>query len=265
MSQLARALPRPLGTGRAKLLIERNFLVYRRSWVPFVSGFLEPVFYLFAVGVGIGALVDTIDVDGRQVAYAAFVAPAMLAASAMNGAVFDATFNFFFKLKYAKVYDSVLATPVEPGDVALGEIAWALMRGFVYSVGFLVVMTVMGLVDSLWGLLALPATLLVGFAFAGAGIAATSWMRSWQDFEWVELSVLPMFLFSATFYPLSAYPPALQLVVQCTPLYQAVTLIRSLTTGAVGWQLLVPVGYLVVLGLVGLVTAARRVDVLLRR
>ena len=122
-------------------------LVYRRSWVVFLSGFVEPVLYLFSIGVGIGELVPTVEVDGRAIPYAAFVAPAMLASSAMNGAVFDATFNVFFKLKYAKLYDAVLATPIGTGDVALGEITWALMRGAVYSFGFVVVMLAMGLVD----------------------------------------------------------------------------------------------------------------------
>src|SRR5215218_7298646 len=115
----------PLAGGRAWLLVERNLLVYRRIWLLIVSGFFEPVFYLFSIGIGIGALVGTVaGPDGRAIDYTAFVAPALLAASAMNGAVYDATFNIFFKLKYAKTYDAVLATPVGPGDIALGEIAW---------------------------------------------------------------------------------------------------------------------------------------------
>ena len=165
------------------------------------------MFYLFSLGVGLGSVVG--DVDG--VSYSAFVAPAMLASSAMNGAVTDATFNVFFKLRYNKIYDSVLSTPVAPVDIALGEIIWALVRGLIYSAGFLAVMLAMGLVSSWWAVLVLPASVLIGFAFAGAGMAATTYMRSWQDFEWIVLTTLPMFLLSATFYPLSTYPPALQL------------------------------------------------------
>jgi lipooligosaccharide transport system permease protein len=260
----ARIVPLPLfGSRRARYLLERNFLVYRRSWVVFLSGFFEPVLYLFSIGVGIGQLVPTVDVDGRAVAYTAFVAPAMLASSAMNGAVFDATFNVFFKLKYAKVYDAVLATPVSTGDVALGEITWALLRGAVYSFGFIVVMLVMGLVDSVWAVLALPAAILIGFAFGAVGMAVTTYFRSWQDFEWVTIATLPMFLFSATFYPLTTYPAFLQPIVAATPLYQGVALIRGLTTGAVSAGLWWHVLYLGVLGVVGLAVASRRLGRLL--
>lgn len=260
----ARIAPLPIfGSRRALFLIERNLLVYRRSWVVFLSGFFEPVLYLFSIGVGIGELVPTVQLDGRAIGYPAFVAPAMLASSAMNGAVFDATYNVFFKLKYAKLYDAVLATPVSTGDVALGEIAWALLRGAVYSFGFVVVMLAMGLVESPWALLALPAAILIGFAFGAVGMAATTYFRSWQDFEWVTIATLPMFLFSATFYPLTTYPSFLQPIVAATPLYQGVALLRGLTTGAVSAGLWWHVLYLAVLGVAGLAVASRRLERLL--
>jgi lipooligosaccharide transport system permease protein len=253
---------RPLG--RAGLLVERNVTAYRHGWYMLVTGFLEPVFYLFSLGVGLGALVGDVDAGGGvEVPYAVFVAPAMLASSAMNGAVLDSTMGVFFKLKYAKLYDSVLATPLGPRDVAVGEIAWAQLRGAFYAAAFLVVMLLAGLVHSWWAVLALPAVVLVGLAFAGAGMAATTWMRSWQDFDLVTLATLPMFLFSATFFPLSSYPPGLQWVVQVTPLYQAVALVRGLCLGTVDAALLVHVAYLVVLGLAGTLVAGRRLERLL--
>jgi lipooligosaccharide transport system permease protein len=259
-------LRKALGTGRAGLMVERNARVYRRGWLVLVSGFFEPLFYLLSVGVGVARLVGDVEgPSGRLISYTAFVAPAMLASSAMNGAIYDATFNIFFKLKYAKTYDSVLATPMTPGDVAAGEIAWALLRGGVYSTAFLVVMTLMGLVSSWWGLLVLPAALLIGFCFAAAGMAATTWMRSWQDFEFVTLATLPMFLFSATFYPLSTYAEPLRTLVQLSPLYHAAALVRELTTGTVAWSSLAHVGYLVALGLLGSVLAALRLERLLLR
>jgi lipooligosaccharide transport system permease protein len=181
----------------------------------------------------------------------------------MNGAVYDSTFNVFHKLKYAKVYDAALATPLGPGDIALGEITWALSRGLLYAVAFLVVLAAMGLVHSAWVLVAVPASVLIGFAFAGTGMAATTYMRSWKDFDFVILATLPMFLFSTTFYPLSVYPRALQIVVECTPLYQAVALLRGFSFGVVGPAMLVNVAYLAVLGLVGLVVARRRLRRLL--
>lgn len=262
----ARVAPLPPVTSRAWLLVERNLLVYRRLWLLIVSGFFEPLFYLFSVGIGIGKLVGHVTIGGHAVDYTAFVAPALLAASAMNGAIYDATMNVFFKLKYAKLYDAVLSTPVGPGDVALGEITWAQLRGLSYSVAFLVVMAAMGLIGSWWAVLALPAAMLIGFAFAAVGMAATSFMRSWQDFEFVQLAILPMFLFATTFYPLSTYPRGLQIVVECTPLYHSVELVRSLTTGiGMGVGLLVHVAYLVVMALAGLAVTARRLDALLLR
>ena len=266
MATLAtRVAPLPMVSSRAWLLVERNLLVYRRLWILLVSGFFEPVFYLFSIGIGIGALVGTVaGPDGRAIDYTAFVAPALLAASAMNGAVYDATFNIFFKLKYAKTYDAILATPMGPGDIALGEIAWAQLRGTLYSAAFLLVTLAMGLIDSWWALLALPATMLIGFAFAAIGMLATSFMRGWQDFEFVQLAILPMFLFSTTFYPLSVYPRTLQLFVECTPLYHGIELLRSLTTGVgVGAGLLGHVLYFVVMAVVGIAGSAARLEKLL--
>jgi lipooligosaccharide transport system permease protein len=267
--QLLRVAPplprrRPPGTGGARYLVERNVRVYRNGWAVLVSGVFEPVFYLLSVGVGVARLVGDVQLPGGQlVSYTAFIAPAMLAASAMNGATYDAVFNLFFKLRYNKLYESVLATPMTPADVAVGEIGWALMRSAFYSAAFLVVMLVMGLVSSWWAVLALPAAVLVGFAFAAVGTAATTYMKSWQDFEYVTLVTLPMFLFSATFYPLSTYPETLQWVVRFSPLYHAATLLRELTTGAVGAGSLVHVAVLAALGAVGLVVTGRRLETLL--
>jgi lipooligosaccharide transport system permease protein len=260
-----RVLPLPW-LGRGWRLVERNALVYRRSWGVFLTGFLEPLFYLLSIGVGVSHLVHGFaGPGGRVIDYTSFVAPGLLAASAMNGALFDATYNIFFKLKYAKLYDAVLATPLAPRDVARGEITWALLRGGAYSAMFVVVMAAMGLVLSWWAVLALPAALLTAFAFGGAGMAMTTWMRSWQDFEYIQLAILPMFLFSGTFYPLSTYPPALRWFVEVTPLYQAVHLCRALTTGDVSLGLAVPVAYLAAMGAIGMAVSSRRLGVLLLR
>jgi lipooligosaccharide transport system permease protein len=250
--------------GRSWRIVERNFLVYKRGWVVFVTGMLEPILYLLSIGVGVGGLVgDFTLADGDKVEYVAFVAPAMLAASAMNGALFDSTFNIFFRMKYAKLYDAMLATPIRPTDVARGEITWALLRGAVYSAVFVVVMLCMGLVSSWWMVLALPTTMLIGFAFAGTGMALTTWMKSWQDFEYIQLSITPMFLFSATFFPLSTYPDALEAVVRWTPLYQGVVLCREMALGSPGWDAIVGAVYLLAMGTGGLVLAGRRISVLL--
>ncbi len=238
-ARASRALPLPTGLGLARFVVARNVTAFRRAWVLLLSGFAEPVFYLFSIGVGLGALVGDVTSDGgTTVPYAVFVAPALLASSAMNGAIADSTFNVFFKLRYQKLYDAMLATPIGPRDVAVGEITWSLMRGALYSSMFLVVATVAGLVHSWWALLAVPGAVLIGFAFGAVGMFATTFMRSWQHFDFVTLAIQPMFLFSATFFPVSTYPVALQWVVGVTPLYQGVALERSLMLGEVGWGLL---------------------------
>jgi len=261
---VARVLPVGLGSRRALLLIERNVYVYRSGWLVIFSGFFEPLFYLLAMGMGIGGMIGAIPgPDGTPIPYAVFVAPALLATASMNGAIAESTFNVFFKLNYEKTYDAVLATPLSAGDVALGEIGWAVIRATLYAIGFMVVIVALRLVQSPWAVLAAPSATLLAFAFASAGMAATTFMRSWQDFDLIQLVVLPLFLFSGTFYPISAYPPALQLFVQLTPLYQGVDLIRSLVIGDIGPSILVHVAYLAAMGLIGLAIVARRLDRLL--
>jgi lipooligosaccharide transport system permease protein len=254
-----------LAGSRGRLLFERNLMVYRRSWMIIFSGIFEPLFYLFSMGIGLGHFVGKVPGPGGQlVDYASFIAPALLASAAMNGAVYDAS-NVFWKMKYAKVYDAVLSTPIGPADVAVGETAWALFRGFLYALSFMVVAGSLGLIESVWGLLALPGAVLIGFAFAGIGVAATTFMRTWQDFELIALVQLPMFLFSATFFPISTYPEAIQWVVRFSPLYHAIQLLRALNLGTIGWAQLVNVAYLVALGACGLLIAQRRIGKLLLR
>jgi lipooligosaccharide transport system permease protein len=249
---------------RATRLMERNLVNTRHIWITVASGFFEPLFYLFSVSVGISKLVGTVNgPHGHPIAYTAFVAPALLGASAMNGAVYDSTFNFFHKLKFAKLYDAILSTPLGIADVAVGEVAWALGRGAMYSIVFLVIMLVMGLIHSWWALLALPACMLIGFAFAACGMAGTTFMRGWQDFDFVNLATLPLFLLSATFYPLSTYPPIVRTLTQISPLYHGVALLRSLTLGSVGLPALGHIAFLGVMGAVGLSVVRRRLTQLL--
>lgn len=251
----------PRGSAR---LIERHARAYRHVWLVFASGVAEPLFYLLSIGIGLGVLVGNVAGPGGQlVPYRDFVAPGLLAVSAMNGAMYDSTFNVFFRLKYEKLYDAVLATPIGPFEIALGEIGWALLRGVIYAVAFTLVMTVMGLVSSWWAVFAVPAAVLVGFAFAAVGMAGTTYMKSWQDFDYVILISMPLFLFSTTFYPLSVYPRVVGVIVEWTPLYQGVTLLRDLVLGVPGWDLLWRAAYLAVMGVAGLLLAARRVAKLL--
>src|SRR4051794_15220767 len=172
---------------RSAAVVERNVATLRSAyWVVMLTGFLEPVLYLFSIGVGVGALVGDLTLpNGQVVSYAAFVAPAMLASSAMTGALSETTFNFFGKMKFMKLYDGMLATPVRPIEIALGELAWAMIRGNLYAAAFLVVMVAMGLTTLALAVPAFLCAALVGFAFGGLGMALSTFMRSWQDFDLV--------------------------------------------------------------------------------
>lgn len=257
----------PGGGRRAMRLVERNFLSFRKAngWLVIVSGFYESLLYLLAMGLGVGALIGNVHDGAVTLGYAVFVAPALMASSAMQGAVNESIFNTYYKLRHAKLYDAVLSTPLTMLDVALGEVTWALLRGVSYAMGFIVVMAALGLVQSWLAVFAVPAALLVSAAFAGCGIAVTTFIRSWNDFAIVQLVVLPLFLFSATFYPLATYPGVLRVVVQLTPLYHGVHMVRGLTTGHAGADLLIDAAYLALMGLAGVTLAARRLTLLLLR
>jgi lipooligosaccharide transport system permease protein len=255
----------PFGSRHSVHILERNRLVYKHEWMVIFTGFFEPLFYLLGIGFGLGSLIGNITgPDGQQIPYAVFVAPALLATSAMNGGIYDST-NMFFRLRYEKSYEGMLASPMSVGDIALGEIAWALMRGTLYGFGFLIVMFAMGLVTSPLGILALPASMLIGFATAATGLTAVTFMRSWQDLDLIFVVSLPLFLFSATFFPITAYPPGLQLLVSITPLYRGVDLVRGLTTGSVGVSQLIDVIYLLTMGIVFLWIASRRLGRMLTK
>ncbi len=246
---------------RARRMVERNILVYRHQWIIIVSGAFEPIFYLLGLGLGLGALIDTVPLaDGRSVPYAAFVAPALVATAAMNGAVFETIFNVFFKLNYAKTYDGVLATPIGINEIAIGEMLWALMRAALYAVAMFVIMVAMGLVLSPLGLLIVPTALLVAAAFAAAGLAGTSYLRTVNDFDIpLGLIVMPMFLFSGTCFPIeNVLPGWLVTIISFTPLYHGIELLRGLSTGIVGLEHLVSLAYLVAFFAICMTIAIRR-------
>ena len=254
-------------SGRAMTMIERSLYAAKSSnWLIIISGFVEPVLYLMAFGFGIGQLIGDIqDGSGNPVSYAAYIAPALLATSAMNGALYDATWNVFFKMHFSKVYQVMLSSSLGPMDVALGEISWALIRGATYSVGFMAIAWPLGLVTNAWGLLAIPAATLIAFGFASIGMAITSYMKNFQQMNWVNFFLLPMFLFSGTFFPVSVYPEWIQVIVKALPLWQGVDLVRSLMLGIIDISVLGHIAYFVVMIVLGLSFTTVRLKALFMR
>jgi len=250
-------------SGRVPQLLERGFIAFRSStWMIVLSGFLEPVLYLLSFGYGIGKLLPSITVGGESIKYAVFIAPALLATSAMNGAIYDSTMNVFFKLNHDRIYHGMLATSLGPLDVALGEIGWALLRGFSYACTFMAVVVPLGLIPSLWGVLAIPAAVLIAFGFASCGMAITSYMKSFQQLEVVNIFLLPMFLFSGSFYPVSVFPQWLQFTVNLLPLTHAINLVRGLCLGHINLALAGHALYFVVMIIIGLFFTTKRLNAL---
>jgi lipooligosaccharide transport system permease protein len=255
---------RALWAGNPGAVVQRGLIAARSSsWAVVLSGFFEPVFYLASMGIGLGALIGTVETStGLEVSYAAFIAPALLAVSAMNGAIYDSTWNVFFKLNYGKLYEGMLSTSLGPLDVALGEILYALLRGLLYATGFMIIMQIAGLNLAWTAILAIPAVLLIAFGFASVGMAITSYMKAFQQMEWINIVMLPMFLFSATFYPITVYPEFIQWIVKALPLWHGVELVRGLTTGALSPEMWVHVAYFLVMIAVGLVFTTKRLRAL---
>jgi lipooligosaccharide transport system permease protein len=254
-------------SGRARVVLERGYFALKSStWMVVASGFVEPLIYLVAFGYGIGQFIDgVVDGNGNPISYAQFIAPALLATSAMNGAIYDSTWNVFFKMHFGRIYNGMLSTSMGTLDVALGEISWALLRGLAYAIGFMAIVTPLGLVPSWWGLLAIPASVLVAFGFAAVGMGITSYLKHRQQMQYIQLVMLPMFLFSGTFFPLDIYPEPIQWFIQALPLWQAIELIRGLTLGIMNWAMLGHVLYFVVMIIGGLYFTTRRLTALFLR
>ena len=253
--------------GRAHVLLERSWMAFKNSaWIAVLSGFFEPVLYLLSFGYGLGHLIGTISLaNGRVVSYATFIAPGLLASSAMNGAIYDSTWNVFFKLKFDRIYQGMLQTSLGSLDVALGEIGWALMRGLAYTIGFMCVAVPAGLIPSWWGILAIPASVLIAFGFASIGMAITSCFTTFQQMDLINIALLPLFLFSGSFYPLTVYPGYLQAILKLSPLWQAIEMVRDLTLGVVSLGILWHVLYFAVMVAIGVSATTKRLTKLFLR
>lgn len=222
-----------MSTLLAGRVVEREARVYSRLWRGSVfSSFVGPVLFLTAIGVGLGNLVDDGSGDLGGFSYLVFVTPGLLAASVMQSAAGESLWPVLAGTKWLRYFHGMVATPVRPSDVFVGYVAWIGVRAAVSAVVFLVVATALGGVVSLWGVLAVPAAALTALAF-GAPLSAYSATRE-NDVTFsliIRVGVVPLFLFSGTFFPVDQLPPVLRSLVVLSPLWHGVELCRTATTG----------------------------------
>jgi lipooligosaccharide transport system permease protein len=239
-------------------VFEHHVLVYRRVWRgSLFSSFLSPVLFLAAMGLGLGAIVDANNPQGVGGAdYLGFLAPGLLAATAMQTAAFESTYPIMAGLVWLKTYDAMIATPIEARSVVFGQLAWVTTRLTLVSVVFLVVTVLFGAVGLVPGLLALPFAVLTGLAFAAPIQAFSATQRNDTIFNAIfRFLVTPLFIFSGTFFPLSQLPDFLEPVAWVLPLFHGVSLTRGIALGTLD-----PVGAVlhtaILLGFVAAGTAA---------
>ena len=226
------------------------FAVWRRSWTLYgrtwkytiLPNFFEPVFYLTAIGIGVGAYIT--QMAGKS--YIAFLAPGLLCVAAMHGASFEVTYNLFVRMTFEKAYDAMLTAPVEPDDILIGEALWALTRSSIYGGGFFVVAALFGLVPFLQGLLALALIPLTGLLFAAIGLAFTLRIPSIDLFSfYFTLFMTPLFLFSGVFFPLEErLTPVWLHIAEILPLVHPVRLARAIFEWHLDWWALWDLGYI---------------------
>jgi len=233
---------------------------YRRTWRgSLVRSLVEPVLFLAAMGLGLGSLVNATAGGVGGVSYLQFVAPGLLAAVAMQTAVGEATYPVMGAIRWNRQYHAMLATPLRVVDVLLGHLLWIATRVVGVSAAFLLVTAAFGVLHSPWALLALPTALLVGLAFATPVIAFAALQRNDSGFALLyRFGVMPLFLFSGTFFPVDQLPASVRPLAYATPLWHGVELTRALFLGSprLGASL-GHVGFLVGLAAVGLALAYR--------
>jgi lipooligosaccharide transport system permease protein len=212
-------------------VFQRNFLVYRRVWHrSMFFGFLQPLMFLAAMGLGLSKLMGSGVTFGDGVTYTDFLGPGLLAAMSMQTATFESTYPIMNKIMWGRNYEAMLATPLRTRHLLLGELSWICFRVLTLAVVFMVVLALFGIIRSPWGLLAIPVAVLTAFGFSSSIIAFTARQkRNDTGFTWLFRFVInPLFFLSGTFFPLPNMGPAFEAVLWVTPLYHAVQLIRGL-------------------------------------
>jgi lipooligosaccharide transport system permease protein len=228
-------------------VVEHQAAIFRRFWRSSVTFYvLNPVLFLAAMGVGLGGLIDERSGDVDGVPYLTFVAAGLMAAGAMLGAAAESLWPVMAGTKWVRTFHAMVATPVRPADVYSGIVAWTIARAGVGATIFLAVAAILGAVPSLWGIAAVPAAALCAAAFAAPITAFSASQETDARFPLImRIGVLPLFLFSGTFFPVSQLPAALRPLSVVSPLWHGVELCRGATTGSINpWAALVHVAVL---------------------
>jgi lipooligosaccharide transport system permease protein len=218
-------------------VVEREARVFRRLWRSSVfSSFLNPLLFLAAMGLGLGDLVDARNQGVEGLSYLVFVTPGLMAASAMQSAAGESLWPVMAGTKWVRFYHGIVATPIEAADVHSGVVLWIALRSALYSTVFLITAALMGGVPSAWGILAIPSAVLCAAAFAAPLAAFAAGRDSDVPFAMImRLGVVPLFLFSGTFFPVSDLPAWLERLAVLSPLWHGVELCRAATTGSIEW------------------------------
>lgn len=250
---------------RALRVWQRDADVFQSTiLVNFIPPLLEPVLYILAFGFGLGSLVGEVSYQGRDLSYLRFMVPGVLSVAVMFWSYFENTYSSFVRMYYQQTFDAIVATPLLVEDVIVGEWLWGTTKAVMASTIMLIMISFFGLVSYPTALLVIPVGVLGGLLFAALGLITTSLVPQIDSFNIATfVLIFPMFLFSGTFFPISVYPDWLEAIVEVTPLYRGVHMLRSFSTGEVGPMVLVDIAYLALMGLVGVAITARRLRRLL--
>lgn len=223
-------------------VFRRNLLVFRKTWkASIMFNFVEPVLYLWALGFGLGVYVNSVN----GLPYVDFLAPALVASSAMFSSTYEMTYGSYTRMAFQKVFQGMVATPVSMDDVVLGEILYGTFKGVLYGVVFFVVVAIFGLVKSPWALLIPVPLALMVIAFSILSMIWTSVAPNYDSFGYFfTLFISPMFLFAGVFFPVENLPQGVRFIPWLTPLYHAIEVIRPLFLGRVTWSILADLGWL---------------------
>lgn len=208
---------------------QRNYEIYRQNWkISFLPPLLEPLLYILAFGLGLAVLIGDFSIDGQQVTYTRFIAPALVSVAIMYNAFFETTYNSFVRMYYQKTFDALLATPLNLEEIIFGEILWAATKSLIATGLMGLTISFFGLFDYPGALLLIPLAVLGGLCFAAFGMICTALVPGIETFNLpIFLGITPMFLFSGTFFPLENLPGWAQVLAQLLPLTHLVALVRG--------------------------------------